>query len=63
MIKKFTLLINELFYAYKVFNILKNKYERYIKNAIKVLNKNKREELFIYLTNINNNKIKNFFVG
>ena len=56
-------MINELFCAIKVFSILKNKYERYIKNAVKVLNKNKREELFIYLTNINNNKIKNFFVG
>ena len=42
-------MINELFCAIKVFSILKNKYERYIKNTVKALNKNKREELFIYL--------------
>ena len=48
-------------------NILKNKYGRYVLlKAVKALNKNQREELAIYLSNINisnnkdRNKLKNF---
>jgi hypothetical protein len=33
-----------------------------LKNAVKSLNKNKKEELFVYLTNINNNKLKIFLL-
>ena len=56
-----------MFYTNKVMNILKNKYGRYVLlKAVKALNKNQREELAIYLSNINisnnkdRNKLKNF---
>ena len=65
--KNLYLLIHELFYTNKVMNILKNKYGRYVLlKAVKALNKNQREELSIYLSNINisnnkdRNKLKNF---
>ena len=68
--KNLRLLIHELFYTNKVMNILKNKYGRYVlQKAVKALNKNQRDELSFYLSNLNitnnkdRNKLKNFITG
>ena len=64
------MLSHQLFFTDQIMNVLKNKYGRYVlQKAVKALNKNQRDELSFYLSNLNitnnkdRNKLKNFITG